>query len=153
MARSRVQAHNRHLAAGFGKGFRKLHDFAATIGEASSPTVQEVSKALVKGLKKAVSERGKSVPGQPPKKRSGALARSMGREVVAGQMRVGTGHFTAPWLQFGLVSQPRIEGGKVQPAHVIEPRPFMERGVDLAAIDMREAAISTLRTASRRLAN
>lgn len=152
MARGRVQRHNKQLVSGFEKGFKKLSSFAATIGEASSPTVQEVSKQLVKGLKKAVGARGRSVPGEAPKKRTGQLQRSMGREVVAGQMRVGTGHFTAQWLEFGHVVPPKTVDGKPIEGHVIEPRPFMERGVDLAAIDMREAAVSSLRRGSKGLA-
>lgn len=154
----------------FKKGFKKLGKFAATIGEADSIIVQEGSKALVKGLKQVLrQQRGPSAPGQPPGRQSGRLAASVGREVVAGQMRVGTGHFTAPWLEFGLIVPPKPAqaGGlrvgasgkrrhhkarQASPGHVLEPRPFMQAGLDAAIADVKGLGVSALRKKTKELA-
>lgn len=147
---------------GFQRGLSKLRTFAATVGDANSDVVREAAKALTKGLKQVVSVKapGAAAPGEPPHRHSGGFRKRMGREVVGGVMRVGSGDFRAPWFEFGAVFPAKpgrtIRKGKrkgtriaAQKARVIAPRPFMRAGLEAAKVDMTRVTVSQLQRTGR----
>jgi hypothetical protein len=153
----------------FDRGMKKLRLLAETVGGASDPGVQAAAKVLVKAIKKQISKkapgfqnvgkRGKgphygesSQPGQAPRRQAGQLWRSIGTQVVAGVLRVGSSDFTAPILNDGAILDEQVaraadiekfipkagtRKGKVTSKRArkgrrrikIEPRPFMEPGL------------------------
>lgn len=103
-----------------------------------------------------------SAPGQPPAVQSGNLRRSVRSGVTDGAVRVGTNYFVGRLLEDGVRSaaKPAVakgtlittksgkrrksKGKKASRAHVIEPRPFMERSLAKAESKMTDAFVSTL---------
>lgn len=131
----------RRVQSSFAPGLRKLRAFAATIGQADQPAIQEAAKVLVKHIKQELGAKHVSAPGQPPGKRSGRLQKSIGREVVGGVMRVGSGDFTAPILEQGSVSVDKHTGR----SHTLAPRPFMRPAMEQAKTEMTTVAVGELR--------
>lgn len=131
------------------RSFRKLNDLAREVGGANSINVDRASQALVKGIRQVLGERGASVPGQPPRKRSGRLQRSVARGVVTGSMRVGPKLFTAPLQELGAI----IPAKKGKKARVIEPRPFMAAGLEVAKPEMTGVTVSELQRKAKGLAD
>jgi hypothetical protein len=108
-----------------------------------------------------VPRRAPSAPGQPPALQTAGLRRSIRKTVTDGAVRVGTNYFTGRLLQDGVSSSAspavakgtvvttksgkrrKSRGRKATRAHVIEPRPFMERGLELAQAEMTDVFVST----------
>jgi len=159
---------------------RQLEAQLATLGAANSPEMKAAARALAKGIRRALGPKSKEVskPGEPPKGKSGELAKSVKEGQVGTGRRVAVTKFTASLLQFGVNTHqdgqtPRsrrdLFSGAVRQvfkqseqaftrrarqrsrndprrkAMVLEPRPFMEKGLENAAAEMTEVAVSAIR--------
>lgn len=166
----------------------------ADIGGANAPEMKAAARVLASSIRKQLSTRGSllqgphrlsktgkaskvrglpSAPGEPPHRISGALAKSIGTEIVGGVMRVGSSRFTSRLLQFGVdadetrKTRAAIAAGKPltvgrvralraaetrrrkraakRAAHLtIAPRPFMERALEAALPKMGDDFVATL---------
>jgi hypothetical protein len=184
----------------FARGFAKLRELATVTGGADDEGVVNAAKVLVRSIKKVLSKKATGVrhttvasggfrkttkkktsyglpssPGEPPRRQSGALYRSIGTAVVAGVRRVGSGDFTAPILNDGAIIDEQIAraagaekfiptGGarkgkltskRARKGHrrlKIEKRPFMEPGLALAkANGMTDAILSGLQKTEKKV--
>lgn len=116
-----------------------------------------------------------SQPGEPPRRRSGKLARSVGQEVVGGVRRVGPARFVGRLLEEGVDStanvtqsgrlvgslrksrksgaigrQRRRKGGVANRIIRIARRPFMDKALAAALPNMEGEAVSELQSRSRK---
>jgi hypothetical protein len=77
----------------------------SNLGGARTPEMTGAAKVLKKSLKKVLGIKGNgkpSKPGEPPRKQSGELEKSVVSGVVGAGQRVGLTSFVAPLLEFGV---------------------------------------------------
>lgn len=141
----------------FAKGFRELRAFATTVGGGNSAEVKAAAKVLVKHVKRQLGRKGGvSAPGEPPRRQTGRLQKSIASEVRNGVRRVGTGYFTGYILEFGSITgaasadtlgrtqrASRRKSGRKRGA--IEPRPFMRPALEAAKEEMGDVTVGELR--------
>lgn len=134
---------------------RKLERTLNELGGVRSPEMRAAGNTLAKSIRKTLSTRGggqPSAPGQPPRRQTGALAKSVKAAPLGDVIRVAVLRFTAAFLEEGVSAVKgdlrtsrgrRSNRGKLTPHSrarttrkkrnlVILARPFMARA--LAAV-------------------
>jgi hypothetical protein len=84
---------------------RRLERELSEMGGARKPEMVETATAVKRSLRKVLGVKGNgkpSKPGEPPRKQSGGLQKSVVSGVVGAAQRVGLTKFTAPIQEFGL---------------------------------------------------
>lgn len=153
----------------------------ARIGGANSPALKAAARALAKSVRRVLSVKGgarvasslkskrlraiggtPSAPGEPPRKQTGRLAKSVKEGPVGTGRRVGVLAFTGPLLEAGvhatkgaasarssigrlLRSGRRGKSRKARAASrslAIAARPFMQRAIDLAQPEMVDVLVT-----------
>ncbi len=116
---------------------RKLSRISENVHGARSPELAAAAKVLRRSVARQISKSGggriaqsiatkrrrvlgaqRSQPGEPPRRQTGRLRRSVIQGVVETGRRVAVMAFTAPLLERGV------------PDRALAPRPFMQRGLD-----------------------
>lgn len=139
---------------------RGLNAYLASAGGAKSPEMVGASVALAKAWRKVLAIRGgaqvvpnptgkpkqravggvASSPGQPPRRQTGVLQRSVAQGVVGAGRRVAVMRFTATILEEGAdTRRPAASGrrrSKARKGYKIAPRPSAQRALDLAQSEM-----------------
>jgi len=149
---------------------QKLRRTLSGLGGLDSPEIKAMAKELRRSIIKVLSVSGggrvtqslsghrlyavggtPSGPGEPPRRQTGQLARSIAYGIAGAQFRVGAIRFTAAMLQFGVQSTRgarrsagtrrgrRTRGTLVQRTVTIAPRPYLEPALELAKDAMGEA--------------
>jgi hypothetical protein len=125
------------------------------VSGANSEPVRRAAGELAKAIRKTLSQGGggrPSAPGQPPRRQSGRLMRSVRHGAVGAGRRVAATRFTAPLLEAGVdtnapprAGRRRRRGGQARRRVRIAPRPFMARALDLARNKMIDVAVDAAR--------
>ena len=129
---------------------RDLVRFTAEQTGANSDAVKEAASRLRKNWRALVNRKSNrpSPPGQPPARRTGALARSIGSAVVDGVRRVGSGLHTARLLQTGVnttAKGPRMGQRRGKAYRLVIPaRPHGTIALEQSIDEMNNVTVSTL---------
>ncbi len=148
---------------------RGLKKEMADVGGANTPEMKAAGRVLRAAIKKQLAKQGiryagplrpgakpktiPSAPGEPPRRVTGRLWKSVGTEVVGGVLRVGESWFTSRLLEGGVDAALPLRSGKVRRRVgglarrriKIAPRPFMERAYEQAAPKMEGDFVLELR--------
>ncbi|HRZ09127.1 MAG TPA: hypothetical protein P5319_04470 [Gemmatimonadales bacterium] len=123
---------------------RKLERTLNELGGVRSPEMRAAGNTLAKSIRKTLSTRAggqPSAPGQPPRRQTGALAKSVKAAPLGDVVRVGPLRFTASFMEEGVQAvkgETRRSRGRRNRSRVtkkkrsltIAPRPFMARALE-----------------------
>lgn len=129
--------------------------------DAKGPEVIESSKALVKGLRRVLSVRGRgrpSAPGRPPHRQTGRLARSVNHGLRGGERVVAITDFKGLFQEEGVETRATLSSGRrrrqgrvARRAVRIPPRPFMQAGFEAARDEMTNTTVAVARIQAGKL--
>lgn len=157
----------------------RMSRFFADLAGANGPATTAAARVLMRAIRRKLSVRAAvtrrtfggeqsrteaSSPGEPPRRRTGRLIKSVGTEVVGGVRRVGLARFVARLLEEGVDTTVTVTpSGRVFNARrrkaktarrrlQIAPRPFMQAALDSALPRMGDEAVTSLQARERTLA-
>lgn len=123
---------------------RRLERTLNELGGVRSPEMRAAGNTLAKSIRKTLSKQGggkPSAPGQPPRRQTGALAKSVKAAPLGDVIRVAVLRFTAPFMEEGVQAvkgETRRSRGRRNRSRVtkkkrsltIAARPFMARALE-----------------------
>lgn len=127
----RYNATARSPAAAIARDLRQLTE---QVSGARSAEIRRAAVVFRRSIKTVLSARRggpPSRPGEVPKYQRGSLAKSAFQGLVETGRRVGASWFTAPLFEEGVNTMARRRSGHLYRL-VIQPRPFMNRALQLA---------------------
>lgn len=143
---------------------RASESYLNNLGASNSPEMRAAAQIYKKSLRKVLGIKGNgkpSKPGEPPRKQTGELQRSVKDGPVGDKRRVAVTDFTASLMEGGVdtktagdkplsrasrqaKSRRDARRAKTQKHVEIEPRPFMEQALNDAVNDMADVMVTAM---------